>query len=107
MEKRTTKQNRALHLYLKMLADELNAAGLDQRVVLKPEVDIPWDEKATKERLWKPIQRALLMKTSTTNLETHEVGLIFEVLNRHLGEKFGLHVPFPNEEDTKIKDLHT
>lgn len=34
-EKRTLKQNNAIHLYCELLAKELNTLGLDMRVVLK------------------------------------------------------------------------
>lgn len=95
---RTTRQNKALHLFFTMLMQELNDAGLDQRKVLKPSVDIPWTPHAIKEQLWRPIQESLLGKESTTELETKEMTQVWEVLNRHLGEKFGVHVPFPSEE---------
>lgn len=93
MTQRTPRQNRALHLWLTMLADELNKAGLDQRQVLKPSVSIPWTQKAAKEQLWRPIQEALYEKRSTTELAKSEVGKVEEVLTRHLAERFGLEAP--------------
>ena len=60
--KRTRKQNNSIHLYCQQLADTLNDAGLDQRKVLKPEVDIPWDMEDVKEKIWRPIQIALTKK---------------------------------------------
>lgn len=99
---RTDRQNRALHLWLSMLAETLNAAGLDQRTVLKPGVSIPWTPDAAKEQLWRPIQEALVGKHSTTQLEKLEVGEVEEVLTRHLQEKFGVEIPpwphFESEE---------
>ena len=41
-KQRTLQQNKALHKYFEILADTLNEAGLDARVVLKPEIEIPW-----------------------------------------------------------------
>jgi len=87
--KRTIKQNRALHLWFEFLAAALNDAGLDQRTVLKPEVEIPWTPEAVKEQLWRPIQVAMLQKKSTTDLETPEVSKVEEVLVRHLVKSFG------------------
>jgi len=95
---RTPKQNNSIHAYFDLLADELNAAGLDMRQVLKPSVDIPWTASSIKEFIWKPIQKAMLGKESTTELETKEVDKVFDVLNRHMGEKFNIHVPFPSLE---------
>jgi hypothetical protein len=98
---RTKKQNASIHLFFRLLADELNANNLDMRKVLKPEVQIEWNEKAIKEYLWKPIQEACVAKKSTTELTTSEVNEIYEILNRHIGQKWGVHVEFPNEAMTE------
>lgn len=102
--KRTPKQNSSLHLYCKILMEVLNEAGLDQRVVLKPEVDIPWTLKAVKEKLWKPIQEVVLDKESTTELNTDEVSKVYDVLHRHLVDKFGAVTEFPQfpSEESRI-----
>lgn len=92
-KQRTLTQNRALHLFLGMLADELNAHNLDMRRVLKQDVDIPWNTENCKEFLWKPLQQALLAKRSTTEADRTEYTLVHEVLSKHLGEKFGVTVP--------------
>jgi hypothetical protein len=92
---RTLTQNRALHKYCQMLADALNESGLDQRNVLKPEVDIPWTQNAVKENLWRPIQVAVTGLDSTTKPETSQYSAIYEVLNRHLAMKLGISVPWP------------
>ena len=95
---RTRRQNAALHVLFRLLADALNDAGLDQRRVLKPSVMISWDEKSVKDRIWRQVMEAQLGKTSTTELNTKDVDAVFETINRHLGEKFGLHVSFPSIE---------
>ena len=99
MEKpRTLTQNAALHVYFELLAEELNNAGLEMRKVLKPSVEIPWDQESVKSFLWKPIQFAQIQKDSTTDLTTAEVNKIYETLNRHLGDKLSVHVDFPTSE---------
>lgn len=102
---RTNQQNKALHVLFKMLADELNQSGLDMRRTLKQDVEIPWNDKTVKEYLWRPIQRAQLKKESTTELNTVEIDQVFDTINKHLGEKFGLHVDFPSIEEVMIRDL--
>lgn len=97
-DKRTIQQNKALHLWYTLLAEELNNAGLDMRKTLKPEVEIPWSPQTIKEYLWRPVQIAQLQKQSTTELNSDEIDKVWETLNRHLGEKFGVHVPFPSIE---------
>lgn len=98
---RTNQQNKSLHKFFELLANELNAAGLDQRKVLKPSIEIPWTPFAIKEMLWKSVQKAMTGKESTTELEKQmEIDEVHKVLMRHLGEKFGLeYIPFPNDAE--------
>ena len=96
---RTLTQNRSLHLFCRMLADGLNAAGLDMRKVLRQDVDIPWTTETVKNQLWRPIQKALTDKQSTTEITTVEPTAIHQVLSRHLGEKLGVTCPaWPTRE---------
>lgn len=103
-KQRTRSQNAALHLMFTHLADELNNAGFDMKRTLKESVDIPWNDKTVKEYLWRPIQQALLSKESTTELTTKEIDEVFDTLNKHLGEKLGIHVPFPSIDDLILKN---
>ena len=95
---RTDQQNRAMHKFFELLAAGLNGAGLDMRSTLKEGIDIPWDAHTVKRDLWKPIQRAMLDKDSTADLERAEGDKVYSVVKRHLGERVGLHVPFPSED---------
>jgi hypothetical protein len=97
-KQRTIQQNKALHLYFTMLANALNEAGLDMKKTLKPEVDIPWTTESVKKHLWKPIQEVILEKESTTELDTKDPTLVYEVLNRHMSEKFGISVEWPTQD---------
>ena len=96
---RTDKQNRALHLYLTQLSEALNDAGFDMKKLLKQEIDIPWDTINAKEYLWRPIQKELLKKKSTTQLKSHEIDKVYEVLNRMIGERTGIYIPWPCIEE--------
>ncbi len=98
---RTLTQNRALHLFCKMLAQALNDAGLDMKRVINKEVDIPWNADSAKNFLWRPIQKAVTGLDSTTKPEASQYSAIYEVLNRHLTQKFGISVPFPEREIEK------
>ena len=104
--RRTDRQNRALHLYFRMIADELNAGGLNVQLVLKQKMDIDWTPELVKEALWRPAQKVIVQKASTRLLKkAEEIDKIYEHLNRHLGEKFGIYVPFPHfdREEEYIK----
>lgn len=95
---RSPAQNRAIHVLYQNLADQLNDAGLDMVAVMKEGVEIPWTGNLVKENLWKPLQKTMLGKKSTTELETKEIDQVFSVLNRHLGEKLGIEIAFPSIE---------
>jgi hypothetical protein len=96
--KRTSRQNRALHAFYGLVADELNNGGLDIRAVIKPSIEIPWNAEMVKEYLWRPIQKLALGKESTTQLDTGEIDKVYEIFNQHIA-KFGVHVPFPSMEN--------
>ncbi len=95
---RTLPQNSALHVGLQLIADALNDSGLDIRKVLKPEVDIPWTVESVKEYLYRPIQKIMTGKSSSTELDKAEPSEVFDVLTRHLAEKHHIEaIPFPSE----------
>lgn len=94
-KQRSETQNNALHKYCELLAEALNDRGLDMRTLLKPEIDIPWTKESVKNHLWRPIQVAMTDKESTAKANSDEYGPVYETLNRHLSDKFGVHVPWP------------
>lgn len=102
---RTLTQNAALHVYFKLIADQLNEQGLDMRKVLKPGVDIPWSPISVKNYLWRPVQKLQLGKESTTQMTTVEIDQVFDTINKHLGEKFGIHEDWPSIETLMFKSL--
>ncbi len=93
---RTQRQNRALHVFCRHVAEELNEKDLDCSMVLKDGVTaIKWTDHLVKEHIWRVVQETQTDKKSTRDLDRAEVSLIYDIINRHLGEKFGVHVPFP------------
>mgnify|MGYP003406681413 CR=1 FL=1 len=96
-KQRTPLQNKSLHLFCQQLADALNGAGYDMKKTLKPGVDIPWTKESIKEHIWRPVQEAMTGKRSTTEMNTVDPSEVYEVINRHMGEKFGVHVEWPHE----------
>lgn len=99
MEQRTIQQNKALHKTFELWCDQLNGAGLTVKVVLKPEVEVMWTPDMIKEYLWRPIQKAQLGKESTTELTTKEVDKVYQTLQHHFGEKFGIELVFASDSD--------
>ena len=95
-EQRTLTQNAAMHLYCDHLAEAFNDAGFTVRTVLKEDWDVSWTAILVKELIWKAFQKAKYGTLSTTEMTTKQVSEIFDDININLGEKFGMHVAFPD-----------
>jgi type I restriction-modification system DNA methylase subunit len=104
-QKRTKKQNDAIHLYLEQVAGELQNQGQTlQGIIEKIEIaEIIPTEKNLKEVIWRSFQDALLKKKSTTELTTDEVTKVYEVVAMFLSRNFEINLPFPSiEEDEPL-----
>ena len=97
-KQRTLSQNSALHLFCQQLADALNDAGFDFRTFIKAGYAVPFNDQLVKNFIWRPIQKAITGKDSTTKPETSQYAEIYDVLNVKLAE-YGLFVPWPCKEN--------
>ena len=61
-------------------------------------MDLPWSKESVKEKLWKPIQRVVLGKDSTTELDTANPSEVYAILSRHLSEHHGINIEFPSKQ---------
>lgn len=97
---RTSAQNSALHLDCSLIAQKLNDAGKDMRVVLKPAYNIPWTLESVKEHLFRPVMHAMYGIESTTELQkVGQIEHIHETIMRELGEKHGIEWhDFPSDD---------
>lgn len=95
--RRTKKQNNAIHLYCQLLADEFEEHGLDMKQVIH--ADIPPTMELVKENIWRKVQEKMFGKKSTTQLTTDEVSRVYEVINKAIGQEWGIHIPFPSIEN--------
>lgn len=108
-ERRTKQQNRALHVWYKQVADELNSEGKGMSVILKKFVlDCPATDYLIKEMLWRPLQEAMFGKHSTTELlKKHEIDQIYDALNKFFGEELHISLPpFPSLEEINLKETY-
>lgn len=97
-EPRTAQQNKALHLYFTQVAQALNDAGLNIEEVIKNyTMEIEWTPESVKELMWRPVQKRLLSKQSTKDLNKQDdITRVYEVVNRFLA-KIGIEsIPFPS-----------
>jgi hypothetical protein len=96
---RTLTQNSSIHKYCAQLAEAFNDAGLDMETILKKGVAIPWDEHNVKKLIWHEVQFPMTGKKSSKDLLTNEVSKVYNVVNRHLSQTFGVFVPFPSRDN--------
>ena len=103
---RSGQQNKALHKYCQMVADEMNAAGYDAQTVIS--LPISLTPEIVKECIFKVIMKALYPdKTSTTELSTTEIQDVYENMNNATGQKFGISMDFPSEESLSEEQRET
>jgi hypothetical protein len=95
--KRTSQQNNAIWKFCELLAAALNDSGFDMRTYpFREGLSIPFTKESVMETFWRPVQVAMLGKTSTRELEKSEVNAIYEALDRANSERTGVHVEFPS-----------
>lgn len=104
---RTNQQNRALFKYFKELADDLNGAGVDQKMFIDHLKG--WEIPITKEflhEIWKIKQAKMFPgQTSTTQMETNQVTQVYDAVNHFTGQTFGVSRLFPNEADRYLDEV--
>ncbi len=94
---------KGLRIYFDIIAEALNDAGHDMRVILKPKaVQVWWDKDLIKNFLWRPVQKKQVHKISTKELLTWEIDEVYDTVNRHLGKHIDT-VMFPSVEEIIIQ----
>ena len=94
---RTQRQNRALHVFCRQLAETVREKDFDTAKFFKSGFEVPFTTEIVKDNVWKPIQRAVTNKERSSKLSRTEVSEVFDVINRLLAEK-GIHVPWPEKK---------
>lgn len=103
--KRSSQENKALHVLFQNIAYELNRLGLEFtfRGIKGMDIQTTYSPEIVKNFLWRPLQDALLKKESTTQLTHNDISLIFEILGKWFAEN-GVEINFPSVESiTKNK----
>lgn len=101
--RRTSQQNAALHLWFTQLSETLNNDGYDMRKLIRQEIDIMWTPYNVKEYLFRPIIKSLTGKKSTSQLTGEDINKIYDIINKTIGERTGIFIPFPSI-DNLIKE---
>jgi len=101
-KQRSIQQNRSLYKYFDLLSATLNANNFDVQIVLSPNTE--WSAEGVKLLLWKPVMQAVTGRSSTAKLTTTELTEIYDIINKALGERLGLSVPFPSIEELILQE---
>ena len=95
----TTQQNKSLHLWLRMLADDLNGAGFSVGDGVLIKLPILYTEENLKADVLRPLMKALYPDlTSTRQLDTKQTQELYRYIDHVVSERTGVHVEFPSEE---------
>ena len=93
--KRTSRQNRAMHKFFEILAEQFNEMGLGYQDIFSVNIEVKWTPALVKEALWRHVQRVSTGKESSTKLTTKELSDIAEAIERGLAIK-GIDIAFPS-----------
>jgi hypothetical protein len=99
---RTIKQNSAMWVFCRDIADRCNAAGYEMQTtspVLSKPIETPWTDRSVMDNIWMTVQTAMFPEKtdSSDELDTKEVAPVAETIIRHLGNTYGIHVLFPTK----------
>jgi len=92
---RTTAQNKALRVYLGLVASALNEKGFTVNKVVGWSKTLLWDPDFVMMIIWRRCQVKLTGKLSTTEPTKDEYYMIYEYIAKRLVNKFGINIPFP------------
>jgi hypothetical protein len=99
-QNRSGKQNSALQVYCGLVAKALNDSGQERRLKTPAgEAMVPWNKDSVREHYWRPLQIAITGEVSTTAATRKQYPEIYDVMNRHLGESKGIHLPWPVKKE--------
>lgn len=99
-EKRTDKQNRAMHKLYQDIADHCMSQGIDQKMTLDhfQKYETPVTPEFVKET-WRTIQYNMFNTYRTSQLSTDQVDKVYGVFTKFWSQVTGEYFSFPNRED--------
>jgi|SRR5210317_1888769 len=89
---RSLKQNNSLHSFCSDLAQQLNDSHIQPQHFFKTGFNILWTMDMVKENIFKPIMKAITKNGKTSKASKKDIIETYEVINRELGERWGIHV---------------
>lgn len=104
MTQRTDLQNRSEHKWFEQIAEALNDAGYDQRLVMEQieRLEIPNTKESVKS-IFRAVAHQMYGVSSTAELTTTQTTEVAEAVARGFAVKFGVSVPWPSEDSISEK----
>ena len=98
-DKRSSKQNRALHKLFTIMSEQLNEMGLEFQYcgVKGSMLSTRYTPEVVKNYFWRPIQMALFDIESTKHINTIQINEVVDVISKFFGER-GVIIEFPSVE---------
>lgn len=96
-KQRTSKMNRSLHLYCKIIAEELRERGITFEMFFKEGFEVPWTADIVKDNIWRPVQIAIFKEESTTKPTAQDYNDIYDSIHIKLLD-WDIDIPWPSEE---------
>jgi hypothetical protein len=101
---RSSQQNRSLHKYFTLIAQELNELGQEfcYTGITGKELSLQYTPTIIKELFWKEIQFTMFGTSTTTKLTTEQMNMIIEVFSKFFAER-GVNLDFPSIDSIELE----
>lgn len=103
-KQRTKRQNKAMHKWFNLVSEALMRDGYTVEQVFSGEIELMPTPEVMKE-VWRQVMYKQTGKTSTKDMNTKDLDMIYDVLNKKMGEKAGVHVAWPSEEEMSLMNM--
>ena len=101
MTQRSPQQQKSTEVYCRAMANALNDCGESFNNGKLLVIDVDWTQENFKENVFKVVMNALYPDiTSTTQLDTKQLGEVYENVNRFCAERVGISVSWPTKEES-------
>lgn len=96
---KTIQQHKAVFLYCKWNAEDLNNQGITMNEFFKKGIELPFTTESFREYVWKRTQKILFGTESINDLKKFgNIDMIFDVITKARAEKKLDYIPFPDKE---------
>jgi len=95
----TPQQRKSLHVYCRLMAEDLNKTPFTFRYFLKvteSHLEVPWTKELFKKYVFKPVLESQTEKESTEDMDNIDPSDIHRIVDEYIASKFGVSHPWPD-----------